>query len=420
MIDSTTVFEYVKTAVLQNQFAQGGLVIGILTGIVMYGRKMLSAFKTWFLRKTTMKIEILSGEDAFNWCQLWLSQSKFGQKTQTLMVRNDGQGSCQLMPGTGRHVFFYKRRLFFLWNIVEPIRSDNMLVGYQRSVVIHIVPGNRRIGEEFVREAEQTYNAKYKSKIKVYAPDSWGGGWLSQGVVSKRDIDSVVLREQTKQTVLNDISDFKKNREQYQALNIPWRRGYLLYGKPGNGKSSLALAIASTFDYALYVLQLSGIGNDEKLRSVCSCVPENSVLLIEDVDCSHALEKRVVKREKQEYGITLSGMLNVLDGATSSEGRIIVMTTNHPDTLDPALIRPGRADCHIEISTPVPSQVIAMFERFYGPSNLSQQFADMMDYDNISMAKLQVHFLKYKTAQAAVDNWQEKQVVETAESLGLV
>lgn len=402
------IYEYFKDAILNNQFAQGGFAIAILSGAFLFGRRMLNAFRVWFLRKTTMRMEILSEDNAYNWVQAWLADSKFGKKTQTLMVRDDNKGSCDLVPGEGRHFFFYKRKLFYLWNIVEPMQVGGIKVGYRRSIVLQIIPGNRKAGEAFIREAESHYNAKTKKMVTIYTADYWGQNWRASNVTPKRPLASVILTPVTKEDVIRDVTEFKNGADRYHKLNVPWRRGYLLHGKPGNGKTSLALAIASEFNYSLYALQLSSIRDDERLRVLCDSLPENAALLIEDIDC--AMPKNREDKESDDIAgssVTLSGLLNALDGVTSGEGRIVIMTTNHPEKLDPALIRPGRADFHIEVSTPTAYQATALFERFYGDPRIAEEFAQGLDYDRLSMAQLQVYMLKHKTAQEAINHKEE-------------
>ena len=93
-------------------------------------------------------------------------------------------------------------------------------------------------------------------------------------------------------------------------------------------------------------------------------VPERSILLLEDIDSAFNERKQT---EEQGYmsGVTFSGLLNALDGVASADERIIFMTTNHPEKLDPALIRPGRVDFKQCIDNASEYQVREMFLRFY-------------------------------------------------------
>lgn len=169
-------------------------------------------------------------------------------------------------------------------------------------------------------------------------------------------------------------------------VGIPYRRGYLLHGPPGSGKSSFIQALAGTLGYDICLLNLSERGlADDKLIHLLSNTPERSFVLIEDIDA--AFNKRVQTSEdgyvenllcilvinvfytiafRYQSSVTFSGFLNALDGVASGEERIIFMTTNHPERLDPALIRPGRVDLSLKIDDASPAQAKHLFLRFYG------------------------------------------------------
>ena len=104
---------------------------------------------------------------------------------------------------------------------------------------------------------------------------------------------------------------------------------------------------------------------DDKLIHLLSNTPERAFILIEDIDA--AFNKRAQTSEDgYQSSVTFSGFLNALDGVASGEERIIFMTTNHPERLDPALIRPGRVDLAMLINDASPQQARRLFERFYG------------------------------------------------------
>jgi chaperone BCS1 len=105
-------------------------------------------------------------------------------------------------------------------------------------------------------------------------------------------------------------------------------------------------------------------------------------------------------------GLTFSGFLNALDGVVSSEGRIIFMTTNHLERLDPALLRPGRVDVRALIDNASPSQIRRMFLRFYEQEvELADRFVRALAGHSVSTAQLQGHFLFHKhSAQSALEH----------------
>jgi chaperone BCS1 len=129
---------------------------------------------------------------------------------------------------------------------------------------------------------------------------------------------------------------------------IPYRRGYLLYGQPGTGKSSFISALAGHFGYSICMLSLSERTlDDDRLNYLLNNAP-NCFMLLEDVDAAFVSRDLFDNAQHRAYEgmtrVTFSGLLNAIDGVTSTEERILFMTTNHIDRLDAALIRPGRID----------------------------------------------------------------------------
>ncbi|KAE8693265.1 hypothetical protein F3Y22_tig00110813pilonHSYRG00005 [Hibiscus syriacus] len=156
---------------------------------------------------------------------------------------------------------------------------------------------------------------------------------------------------------MEDLNRFVRRKEFYKRVGKAWKRGYLLYGPPGTGKSSLVAAMANHLKFDVYDLQLANIIRDSDLRRLLLSTGNRSILVIEDIDCSVDLPDRrytVDGRKQPEHHVqlTLSGLLNFIDGLWSSCGdeRIIIFTTNHKDRLDPALLRPGRMDMHVHMS----------------------------------------------------------------------
>lgn len=158
-------------------------------------------------------------------------------------------------------------------------------------------------------------------------------------------------------------------------------------------------SIASEMKSNIATLNLASSDlNDTKLISYLASIPKNSILMIEDIDA--LFEQRESKAKDSK--ITFSGLLNALDGVASSEGRTMFVTTNYIDSLDSALIRPGRIDKLVEVAYPNRDIVERMFLKFFpGQNKLASKFANRVKPET-SAAQLQEHFLQNKTAEEAV------------------
>lgn len=251
--------------------------------------------------------------------------------------------------------------------------------------------------------------------------------------------------------LLDDARDFLRSEKWYADRGIPFRRGYLLHGVPGSGKSSLIHALAGQLQLDIYVVSLSASWiSDNTLTTLMGRVPARCVLLLEDLDAAFV---RSTTRDDDDsnddgddekgnnggvgsadsfpsftsgfsssassggfstaYGynnsrssrknrhsrsdglsemntLSLSGLLNALDGVAASEGRLLFATTNHLERLDPALCRPGRMDVWVEFKNASRWQAEALFRNFF-PSEeeeeISEEEVEGLDIDK----NVQVH-----------------------------
>ncbi|MED6220951.1 hypothetical protein PIB30_049707 [Stylosanthes scabra] len=189
-----------------------------------------------------------------------------------------------------------------------------------------------------------------------------GVKWDSINLEHPSTFETLAMDWEQKESIMEDLNRFVKRREFYKRVGRAWKRGYLLYGPPGTGKSSLIAAMANYLKFDIYDLQLGNIVRDSDLRKLLLATANRSILVIEDIDCSVDLPERRHHhadhhyhhhgRKQSDVQLTLSGLLNFIDGLWSSCGdeRIIIFTTNHKERLDPALLRPGRMDMHIHMS----------------------------------------------------------------------
>ncbi|CAK9144784.1 unnamed protein product [Ilex paraguariensis] len=202
---------------------------------------------------------------------------------------------------------------------------------------------------------------------------SYESGWSSVPFRHHSTFDTLALEPELKKQLMDDLTAFSEGKDFYHKIGRAWKRGYLLYGPPGSGKSSLIAAMANYLCYDVYDLELSKVADNSELRALLIQTTNRSIIVIEDIDCSVDLtgdrvtkmrkpspeshkkgrRRRVMDAGEDNGRVTLSGLLNFTDGLWSccGEERIVVFTTNHRDTVDPALVRCGRMDVHVSLDT---------------------------------------------------------------------
>jgi hypothetical protein len=148
--------------------------------------------------------------------------------------------------------------------------------------------------------------------------------------------------------VLNQVEKWIEHSKWYQERNIPWRRGICLYGKPGNGKSSLILEVARTLKLPIYIYDLSTFDNKEFMDRTQEMGNQSGIVLFEDLDSVFDSRKNVTANSKYG-GLTFDCLLNRLSGVNPIKNKFIFITTNNINKLDHAILRPGRMDEVIEI-----------------------------------------------------------------------
>lgn len=380
--------------------------IGMATALLKKGTQVGMIL---FRRHCMMSLEVPSKDKSYYWLLNWISVC--GTKTQHLSVETTFRQSeagkidttFDFVPSPGSHFFRFKNT----WIRVERSREKQMIDLHRgapwESVTLTAVGWNRNIYFQILEEARKLALQKQEGKTVMYT--AMGSEWRPFGYPRrKRPLDSVILDQGISDRLVKDVKEFTENPHWYMDRGIPYRRGYLLYGPPGCGKSSYITALAGSLDYSICVLNLSERGlSDDRLNHLLAVAPEQSIILLEDIDAAF-LSRDLAAENPTVYAgmgrLTLSGLLNALDGVASAEARIIFMTTNYVDRLDPALIRPGRVDMKELINYTTTHQLEKMFQRFYPDEAESQAsvFSQkvLSHGKDVSAAQVQGLFLMYK------------------------
>ncbi|HLK54083.1 MAG TPA: AAA family ATPase [Candidatus Angelobacter sp.] len=361
----------------RNEFASGGLLLMIVGAVSVWLRAVPERIWHWIVSQTTMIITVKDDDAAFIWVKEWFLEQKFLKRFRRVdldtTLRNE---RIAMIPAPGKHWFWFNGRPFEVWFS----RADNTRERTGRrveSLTFRTVGRNRASLQCFVDDVVRCHIKRQGVQSYLYV---YNDGWDYIQGYSPRVLDSVVLEPGEKEYLLQDVAQFRKSKQRYECLGVPYHRGYLFYGPPGTGKTSLVSALAAHFGMSIFTVNLADF-NDRSLMSAVNNVPRNSVLLFEDIDCMNGSQSRAetgsgggqnsttMVRPKEnmstQNGITLSGLLNVLDGFHAPAGVLFVMTTNHVEKLDQALLRPGRIDYKLYLGKASDQQKIELYCRFF-------------------------------------------------------
>ncbi|KAL5279812.1 BCS1L family protein [Megaselia abdita] len=377
-------------------------------------------------RHFMITLEVPCRDKSYQWLLQWITE-KGARNTQHLSVntsftqKDTGhiKTKYDFIPSIGTHIMKYKG----YWIKVERTREQQTLDLHMgvpfETVQLTAFGRGKDIYVDILDEARQLALAGTEGKTLMYT--AMGADWRQFGHPrKKRPIESVVLERGLSSKILKDCQEFINNPKWYSDRGIPYRRGYLLHGPPGCGKSSFITALAGELEYGICLLNLSERGlTDDRLNHLLNVAPEQSIILLEDIDAAF-VSREDSNQQKQAFDglnrVTFSGLLNCLDGVASTEARIVFMTTNYIDRLDPALIRPGRVDFKAFVGHCEQFQLEEMFKRFYngeGEDNATaRQFAEkILSFKrNVSPAQVQGFFMQHKMST-------KQEVLEAVESI---
>lgn len=409
-----TVLYYLKQALGgQNQFASGGLLLMIVGAIGVYLRSLPVRLWSWLVGQATMVLTVTDDDTAFDWIKEWFLEQKFLKRVRWLDLDTSLRGDeAALVPAPGRHRFWYSGRPFWVW-FSRKDETQGWTPRRLESLTFQTIGRDPEFLKKFVRDVVDCHKRKTRLTSYLY---QFNEAWRYVCAYTPRLLGSVILKPGEKEELVEDISAFRASRERYRRLGVPYHRGYLLYGPAGTGKTSLVSALGEKFGMSIYAVNLTEL-NDRTLKVAIGTVPAGSIILFEDIDCMKAGNRRpesgdseaspipVMQSEKNDpadrFGVTLSGLLNVLDGFHAPENVLFMMTTNRIEALDPALLRPGRIDYKLFLGKASASQKIELYRRFFPQATelearefVESRFAETMaEFQGVLLALQQKEYL---------------------------
>ncbi|KAF0324087.1 hypothetical protein GQ607_008792 [Colletotrichum asianum] len=424
--------------------------------------------------------EIRADDEIYNVIMSWVAGQPFGSNSRHFIVNMDLNSSVwspwawrddledsvvsprndkfqpkplAYTPSFGAHLFWYKGWPIFFRRARDNQRSSSSNVKCE-AISLWCFGYSPAILKDLLDEAYKEYLKMDDDKTMIYRANlqpRFGPTWQRCMAREPRDFSTIVTQSGLKESITDDITDYlsPETRMWYTDCGIPWRRGYLFAGPPGTGKSSFAFALAGHFKLRIYTVSLSSSNaSEENLASLFTKLPQVCIVLFEDIDAAGLTSTRDPAAEKDERKssgngkLSLSGLLNLLDGVGSQEGRILIMSTNHAENLDKALIRPGRVDMTLHFTTADTQITAAIFRTVFAaldktvtrekPSHgeqrpreaslriheLSEQFAAKIPSGEFSPAEVQGYLIKHKRqpeiAISGAEDWVQAMRLEKA------
>ena len=194
-------------------------------------------------------------------------------------------------------------------------------------------------------------DTKYGSNFIKYYYNA-NGEVKCAGKVINKTFENIYLEDGIIDRIKYDLDVFENSREKYDKFGIRYKRTYLFYGPPGTGKSSLSLGISNYTKRDILSINMSKDITDSNLITLISNRPNKSIILFEDIDCLLDDINRKEESKEKEVKISLSCILNILDGIYTPNDVIFIITTNDLDKIDDAIKRQGRTDVLMEITKP--------------------------------------------------------------------
>ncbi|KAI3708311.1 hypothetical protein L2E82_37478 [Cichorium intybus] len=249
----------------------------------------------------------------------------------------------------------------------------------------------------YILEQSDVIKAK-ESGLTLYMIDDGNHEPRTVVIDNPMTFKTLAIEPELKKMIIEDLDHFKDGKEYYRRIGKAWKRGYLIYGPCGTGKSSLIASIANYLNYNIYDIDFTEVNSDSQLKNILLEIPSKSILVFEDFDqLQNLVDDDTIKQSRKK---TISRLLNIMDGIWSccGEERIFIFTTKSIDRLDTTLLRPGRMDMHIHMTycTFLAFKQLAFTYLELEDHRLFKRVEKLLQNVNVTPAEVAGELMKYK------------------------
>lgn len=402
----------------------------VLTQLSYYFNTIVSMFTVWLYPRIIQTFEITdSGGGSTSKLRIIGSVLIFFARTNPYSFNKEYlpdaiDDDIVFNIATGTYTIWYRNR----WIRLNYYKNQgSMTMPNVTSLKIWTISTDRNFFDNLVKDSAKSiqstrslYTYGMGDGNMMYRVDTQIAYWTRNGPIPTRKWSNTIISEENYKLLSKAFARYNARSQKEIDMEIPHKLCIVLSGPPGFGKTTLIKAIANEYQLNLYIGSLSSM-SDSMLPNISKSLRPDSAIVFEDIDCMigkrSAEDTEVAPPGFRQWdrpvktGVTLSAMLNMLDGLTTI-GNIVIMTTNYPEKLDEALLRSERVNLHLRLG-PDPEIYMRMYERFYPEAYKTQlvdcntsvairepmisrekitEFARVCTERKLSIADLQAHF----------------------------